>query len=586
VDPWEVDVSSLLRSSGDNVVAVRVWTPVSYYWRHRPYTIKGAYGAVDQKPDDITPLGITRSVAIVGYGPIRFDERSVRTTLNADGSADVDVELRLAADEERDGDIALELRPRTFTTGTVLRARVPLDQEAIAETRTVRVRFHVPQPQLWWTRDHGHPDLYTLSARLAAEGVVSDAWSQVVGIREIERIGWVFYLNGRRLFIRGTNAYYFELFLSEMTREKYRRDLETIAGMHVNMVRLHCHFQNPEFYETADELGLLVWQDYLEAWYPHDRDFALRAARLYDAHIRMARDHPSVAIWATSDEEDLENYRVLTKHLAGRLFLGDPARRAVVRSTGRYGDAHVYEGWYGGTIWEYARTTEAFISELGATALPAYESLVKFLADAWPIEDHRERWIFHKLQIGEAMRAWGRPGSLSLREYIPRTQAYVARLHQLAIERMRRRKYDAGGILHFHAIDFWPSVTMAAVDYYRVPPASYATVRRSFQPVVASVEYDRDTFTVNEPVSLPVWAINDTWDAIPGATIAWRVTGTGGAAVASGSLPAAMDADASAEVGAIRWTPSAPGAVVLRVDVLDRRGTRLSENLYDFTISR
>ena len=48
----------------EHEILVRVWTPVDYYWRHRPYTVKGSYGAVDQKPDDITALGITRPVKL------------------------------------------------------------------------------------------------------------------------------------------------------------------------------------------------------------------------------------------------------------------------------------------------------------------------------------------------------------------------------------------------------------------------------------------------------------------------------------------------------------------------------------------
>jgi beta-mannosidase len=210
---------------------------------------------------------------------------------------------------------------------------------------------------------------------------------------------------------------------------------------------------------------------------------------------------------------------------------------------------------------------------------------VKFLPEAWPIEAHRDEWIFHKLQIDEAMRAWGRPGARTLRDYIPGTQAYVARLHQLAIERMRRRKYEAGGILHFHAIDFWPSVTMAAVDYYRVPTRSYATVQRSFQPVLASVEYDRDAFTEGEPVAFPLWVTNDTWASIPGASVAWRVVGAEGAVLASGALAVSIEADASARIGTVDWTPAATGPVQLWTEVRGPDGSRLSENVYDFTIA-
>lgn len=61
--------------------------------------------------------------------------------------------------------------------------------------------------------------------------------------------------------------------------------------------------------------------------------------------IKDADNHACIASWATSDEESLENYRDLIKHLAPWRALLDPQRHAIVRSTGRYGDTHVYHGW-------------------------------------------------------------------------------------------------------------------------------------------------------------------------------------------------------------------------------------------------
>ncbi|HZM86115.1 MAG TPA: hypothetical protein VFF31_06115, partial [Blastocatellia bacterium] len=269
---------------------------------------------------------------------------------------------------------------------------------------------------------------------------------------------------------------------------------------------------------------------------------------------------------------------------AGRLYAGDHERRAVVRSTGRYGDGHIYYGWYGGNIWQYTTTDEQFISELGATALPNYETLIQFLPNHWPIEAHKEQWIFRKLQITEAMRAWGLPSGKTLKEYIPQTQAYVARLHQLAIERMRRRKYDAGGILHFHAIDFWPSVTMAALDYFRQPTKSYYTVQRSFQMVLASLEYDRDLWRVGEEFRCGLWIVNDHWYAIPGARIKWKIVDSTGGAATSGELNVNIAEDSSVKLDDLRWRPASAGRYELRAEVLNKAGERLSENLYEFQV--
>jgi hypothetical protein len=323
----------------------------------------------------------------------------------------------------------------------------------------------------------------------------------------------------------------------------------------------------------------------LEAWYPEDRRFSLRASALYDPLIRYARNHPSIALWTTCDEESLENYRDLTKHLAPRPATLDPQRRTVVRSTGRYGDAHVYHGWYGGSLWEYKDMEEEFVSELGATSLPNYETLIEFLPNQWPIKDNADEWFFRRLQIPEALKAWGDPSGLSLREYVPQTQAYVSRLFQIALEKTRRSKYHpAGGILHFHAIDIWPSVTMAAIDFNRRPTKVFDTVRRSFEPVAALFEYSQDKWRAGELFRCGVWEVNDRWEAIAEAVVRWRIVDKAGKVQAEGEWPAPMPEDSSVKLGDVTWTTAGPGAYELRAQVQTKAGQTLSENVFEFEV--
>lgn len=139
----------------------------------------------------------------------------------------------------------LSLSARNFTS--------PRHYQLRARASGPDARFTIPvaDARLWWTWDHGRPDLYTLDVRLLdAAGVAVDGQSLAVGIREIEKIGWKFYLNGKRMFVRGTN-YYDGLYMSEITRGGYERDMKLMLGMNVNMVRLHCRFSNPEFYDVA-----------------------------------------------------------------------------------------------------------------------------------------------------------------------------------------------------------------------------------------------------------------------------------------------------------------------------------------------
>jgi beta-mannosidase len=582
IDPYEYDITAQARVGETNEIMVRVWTPVSYYWRHRPYTVKGAYGAVDQKPDDITALGITRPVRIVANDGGVIRDVAVDTALEGErANVAVDLRAELPAGAEQPGYVwELTLSPRNFASSERYQVRSPAGEDVS------HLVIAVEKPELWWTWDHGKPNLYTLDVRLLdSSGRAVDGWSLAVGIREIEKIGWDFYLNRKRMFIRGTN-YYDSIYMSEMDRARYERDMKLMLGMNVNMIRLHCHFSNPEFYDLADESGVLIWQDFLEAWYPHDRGFARRAAELYDNHIRYVRNHPSVAIWITSDEEDFENYREITKHLAPRPFLLDPQHRPVHRSTGRFGDSHVYHGWYDGSIWEYTRMQERFVSELGATSLPNYETLVKFMGDQWPIRDHADEWVWRKLQIPEAMRAWGDPGNMTMREYIPQTQNYVARLFQIALERMRERKQEgAGGVLHFYAIDIWPSVTMAAIDVDRKPTKVYDTVRRSFAPVAALFQYDRDKWKAGGAFKCGLWAVNDSWETVPDARLRWSIVAAGGTtAVQSGEFLLTITPDSSIHAGFAEWTARELGAYELHASIVDTQGKRISENLYEFKV--
>lgn len=570
VDPHSYDITGLVPPDEAQELLVRVWTPVHYYWKHRPYTVKGSYGGVDQKPDDITAVGVTRSVRIAAYGEARILDLAVNTSTT-------EVSLDLEAEGDL-GNLAWQaiLAPATFS-GAATRVTQP--------ARISRMLIPVPSPRLWWTWDLGKPDLYWLDLRLVNQaGEVVDAKRIRVGLREIRREGSQFFLNGKRVFLRGTNVYA-NLWLSEMDRARYSADLDLIARMNVNLIRIHCHFENPEFYDLADERGLLIWQDFLEAWYPHDPDFSPRAAALFDNHIRLVRNHPSIAVWAPSDEESLENYRDLSKHLAARASLLDPQNRWVQRSTGRWGDAHLYHGWYGDSIWDYARMREDLVTELGATALPNKESLDRFLPGKWPITKFAGDWKYHRLQIGEAAAAWGDlSGSQTPEQLIAKSQDYAALLFQIAIERTRRRKAEgAGGIFHFFAIDFWPSVTMAAIDFYRQPTKVWTTVGRSFAPILASVEYDRNQWKEGEILALPLWTVNDTHSAVESAEISWTIRGRSGKVVAGGKLRSPIPPDSAQRVGEIKWPAVERGSYRL-VSAIHASGRPVSENVFEFEV--
>jgi beta-mannosidase len=79
--------------------------------------------------------------------------------------------------------------------------------------------------------------------------------------------GFTLIVNGRPVFCKGANWAPDSLFPTEMTRERYRRRVTQAAGANMNMLRVWGGglYEDEAFYEACDELGLLVWQDFMFA---------------------------------------------------------------------------------------------------------------------------------------------------------------------------------------------------------------------------------------------------------------------------------------------------------------------------------
>ena len=167
---------------------------------------------------------------------------------------------------------------------------------------------------------------------------------------------------------------------------------------------------------------------------------------------------------------------------------------------------------------------------------------------------------------------------------IEKSQNYAARLFQISLERTRRRKAEgAGGIFHFFAIDFWPSVTMAAIDFYRAPTKVAEVVRRSFEPVAALFDYDRAEWRSGETAKVGVWAVNDTYTSFPAARLNWRIEDATGQVQGRGTFSKPIAVDSSVAAGTVEWRAGTAGQYRMVVDVVSG-GKRISENIYEFAV--
>jgi hypothetical protein len=125
---------------------------------------------------------------------------------------------------------------------------------------------------------------------------------------------------------------------------------------------------------------------------------------------------------------------------------------------------------------------------------------------------------------------------------------------------------------------------MAAIDFDRVPTQVFYTVQRSFAPVCASLEYDRDTWKSGEAVRCGVWVINDLWEPVPEPRFdgEWLIHTV--ARAAEGSWLVTFGEDCAFKIGEAEWIAASAGSYELHGEVIDQRGKQLSENIFSFEV--
>ena len=148
------------------------------------------------------------------------------------------------------------------------------------------------------------PNLYTGLVEWVENGKVVHARRERFGVRKLEVRGAEFFLNGRPFFVRGfgDDAVYPLTGLSPADREIHRAHLAKAREAGFNFVRLHTHCELPEYFEAADELGILV-----QAELPYYSDvptegFEFDPVRDVTELWRNYRRHPSFAVYSMGNE--------------------------------------------------------------------------------------------------------------------------------------------------------------------------------------------------------------------------------------------------------------------------------------------
>lgn len=368
----------------------------------------------------------------------------------------------------------------------------------------------VPDVSLWWPRGYGAQPLYDLEVTLAEDAPGArrlDSWQRRIGFRSVELdrspdehgTGFTLVVNGVRVFARGVNWIPDDVFPSRITPERYRRRLRQTAGAGVDLVRIWGGgiYEDDAFYDACDELGLMVWQDFLFACAAYPEEQPLRGEVEAEARDNVVRlmPHPSLVLW-NGNNENLWGFRDWDWEpaLAGDSWGGgyyldllprvvaelDPTRPYTAGSPWSgswdhhpndpaHGTHHSWEVWNRRDYAEYRDSVPRFVSEFGWQAPPAMATLRRALPGERLAPDSPGMLHHQKAEDGNGKLNRGVERHFALPEddfdrwhYL--TQVVQARAIATGIEHWRSHWPLCAGTVVWQINDCWPVSSWAAID--------------------------------------------------------------------------------------------------------------------------
>lgn len=306
---------------------------------------------------------------------------------------------------------------------------------------TVTLDYTLKNPRLWWTNGLGKPYLTTMEISIAAGPVCCDSIATPLGLRSLklhndkDQYGHNLYfeLNGEPLYAKGSNMIPNDNFLSRVTDSIYRQVVADAAEVNMNIIRVWGGgiYEDDSFYRYCDEMGILVWQDFMFACQTYEVDSVFLANIKEEAiyNVRRLRNHACMAVYTGNNEEQdvwfgwggkkcyfeelgqaervwkMQHsifYEVLPEVL--HQYGGGTAYRPScpwafedTPSDGVNGDDHYWGVWHGGDpIEAYFDHHVRFQSEYGFQSFPEYESVLLYNPDPRDHDIYSEVMMAHQ----------------------------------------------------------------------------------------------------------------------------------------------------------------------------------------------
>lgn len=534
---WRWPVKGLLRAGENSIrirfrsapawcaerAAVRALPQANAFFPGAPYLRKAPYHFGWDWGPMLPTAGIWRPIALEGY-TARLDD----VYISQGHSGEVTLQIGAGVTGETPAAATVEVRV-TAPDGEILSG----EEDLMFGHASVMLR--ILMPDLWWPNGLGAQPLYTVEVRLTDNaGETLDSATRRIGLRTIELrqtpdrwgSGFVFVVNGEPVFAKGANWIPADSFPSRLRDEQYAHLLGSAAAAHMNMIRVWGGgiYEDERFYTLCDELGLLVWHDFMFSCsvYPFtDPDFVENVAAEVDDNVRRLRHRPCLALWcgnneleagwshwgwSTPERADLEQadidffYGTLRAQVAALdpdtpYWPGSPSSNLphTLPQSEATGDAHRWEVWHELRPFDHFLTQiPRFASEFGFQSLPPLATIATYAPpDEWNLtsylmEHHQRNADGNGRMVAYMGYHFRLPSDFPSLVYL--TQILQAEAMRVAIEHWRRQWPRTAGALYWQINDCWPVASWSSLDAFGRWKMLHYAARRFFAPLHLSIE--------------------------------------------------------------------------------------------------
>lgn len=416
----------------------------------------------------------------------------------------------------------------------------------------VAFKFEYPA-KLWNVNDEGEQNLYKLKIELLRDGVLSDNAEKTVGFRQVclknndgapdGSLPYTFYVNGKRIYVRGFNVTPFDHLLGDETEKRYKDIVKSAADAHANIIRVWGGgiIEQDIFYRLCSEYGLMVWQDMIQSSSgisnvpPVSHEFISMVKNTTEYAIKGRGNYPSLSVICGGNELFGEDNKPITyKHpnieaifnvvqekAPHLLFFPStstgPTQEASLSNSSLNHDIHGPWLYLGNNSHfnHYNRLKCLFAGEFGCNGMSCVNSLKKFLSkknvvvtdmqknDTW--RHHGEVWCamwWVKELIGEPE---------SLEDYVETSRFLQKAGLEYGINSHRRQAFYQSGCIIWQLNEMFPNVSSTAlIDYYGNKKPAYFAAARAYDKTVVSFKYNKMLFEPNENNDVEIFIQSDT----------------------------------------------------------------------------